>query len=121
MRRFNVTCLLAMLALFGCSTATRVERIGPERGAAPPNCQVVVLERSASPNPSSEAIGKVESHIQRNFFLGGKVSLEDAYKELRAKACELGGDLVHVDDWLDSSAAEMTHLHVWATVYRTPR
>jgi hypothetical protein len=121
MRRFNATCLIAVLALCGCGTATKVERIGPERGAGPRNCQVVVLERSASPNPSSEAIGKVESHIQRNFFLGGKVSPEDVYKELRAKACELGGDLVHVDDWLESAAAEMTHVHVWATVYRTPR
>ena len=114
--------LAAALVLCGCSTATQVERIGPQRPADPANCAVVVLERTESPGPSSEVIGKVESHIQRNFFFGGKVSLkEDAYKELRAKACELGGDLVHIDDALESSAAEMSHVHVWATVYRSPR
>ncbi len=57
--------------------------------------------------------------ILQNFFFGGKVQLEDeAFKELRIKACELGGDGVIIDDSIETSVSEMTHVHVWATVIK---
>ena len=57
--------------------------------------------------------------MKKNLFFGGKVQLEDeAFKELKRKACSLGGDAVLIDDYIESSASEMTHVHVWATVVK---
>ena len=71
------------------------------------------------PNNPYEVIGKIESHIEKNLFFGGKAKLEDeAYKELRLKACGLGGDAVIIDDSIETSAAETSHVHVWATVIK---
>jgi hypothetical protein len=81
-----------------------------------------VLDQHDAPVGAYKVVAQIESHIQRDIFLGGKVSLrDDAYKELRSKACQLGGDVVRIDDSLESSAAEMSHVHVWATVFRTAR
>ena len=88
----------------------------------PENCEVAIFEKPARPNANVEVLAKIESHIKRNFFLGGKVSVkEDAYKELRLRACQLGGDSLIIEDSVESAAAEMTHVHVWATVLRTSR
>jgi hypothetical protein len=58
-------------------------------------------------------IGKFESHIEKNFFFGGKVQLKDeSFKELRIKACSLKGDAVIIDDSIETSVSEMTHVHV---------
>ena len=42
----------------------------------------------------------------------------EVYKELSLKACSLGGDAVIIDDCIQSSVSEMTHIHVWATVIK---
>ncbi len=64
-------------------------------------------------------LAKIEAHVQKNLFFGGRVALEDdAYPELRLKACQLGGDIVIVDDYLASTASEFSHVHVWASVLR---
>ena len=74
------------------------------------------------PSANYQAIAKVESHISKNMFFGGKASLtDDAYKELRAKACQLGGEAILIEDSIETGAAEMTHVHVWATVLRRSR
>jgi hypothetical protein len=111
--------LLAMAQLAGCATATTVTPLGPQLAARTGNCDVNVIDRGGSVPTGHAAIAKIESHIERNLFFGGRVTLlDEAYKELRAKACQLGGDQVRVDDFMESAAAEMTHVHVWATVFR---
>jgi hypothetical protein len=73
------------------------------------------------PSVSFETLGKIESHIAQNFFFGGQARLEDeGYRELRTKACGIGGNAVVIDDHIQTSVSEMTHLHVWATVIRLP-
>lgn len=120
-QRWCAPALLA-LALGACSTVTTVDRQGPAYTAKPSACAVEVVDGRNRPASSYEALAKIESHIQRNIFFGGKVTLlEDAYKELRSKACQLGGDLVVVEDSLESGAAEYSDVHVWATVFRAPR
>jgi hypothetical protein len=82
-------------------------------------CDVQILSRGATLPEDLAPIAQIESHIERNFFLGGRVTLmDDAYKELRTKACEVGAELVRLDDHMESDAAEMTHVHVWATAYK---
>ena len=47
------------------------------------------------------------------------MELEDeAFKELRIKTCELGGDAVIIYDSIETAVSEMTHVHVWATVIK---
>lgn len=105
--------------LAACGTTTTVTPIGPARAPKHESCEVEIAKTSQELPPNRELLAKIESHIQRNIFFGGKVTLiDDAYKELRLKACLLGGDTVLVDDYLESDAAEMTHLHVWASVFR---
>ena len=82
------------------------------------NCEIQFYKDN-QPKRNYEVIGKIESHIEKNIFFGGKVHLEDeAFKELRTKACSLGGDAVIIDDSMETSASEMSHVHVWATVIR---
>ena len=82
----------------------------------------ITFYKDAKPDQAYETVGKIESHIQKNFFFGGKVELEDeAYDELRQKACELGGDAVLIEDYISTAASEVTHIHLWATVVRFAR
>ncbi|MFZ6770663.1 hypothetical protein ACO0LM_26705 [Undibacterium sp. Di26W] len=81
---------------------------------------VDVLEKPALP-VSFEVVGKIETHIKGNIFFGGVVRANDeGYKELRAKACAMGGNAVVIDDLIESSAAEMRHIHIWARVLVIP-
>jgi hypothetical protein len=115
---FATSAVLAA-ALAACSTTTSVTPLGlgqPSRGES---CELQIVKTQQDLPSRRELIGKIESHIQRNFFLGGRATLlDDAYRELRSKAGQLGGDSVLVDDYMESSAAEMTHVHVWASVFR---
>ncbi len=112
--------LLALLA--ACSTVTKVDRVGPDLPAQAGACRVEVVDAGNRAVAAWQLVARIESHIQRNIFFGGRVSLhDDAHKELRSKACLLGGDAVRIDDSLESGAAEMSHVHVWATVFRKPR
>ncbi|MFC5500604.1 hypothetical protein ACFPOE_23880 [Caenimonas terrae] len=112
--------LLPLLALLGaCSTVTKVERVGPDLPARAGACHVDVVGAGSRDVAAYRVVAKIESHIQRNVFFGGRVSLrDDAHAELRAKACALGGDVVRVDDSVESGAAEMSDVHVWATVFK---
>jgi hypothetical protein len=108
---------VALLA--GCATSTVVTPLAPELATRPGACQMKVIDRGGAVPVGHREVARIESHIQRNFFFGGRATLlDDAYRELRAKACEAGGDQVRVDDFMESAAAEMTHVHVWATVFR---
>jgi hypothetical protein len=107
--------------LASCATTTRVERLSSSYPARESGCEVAFFQ-GAKPDAPYEAIGKIESHIARNFFLGGKPQLGgEGNEELRRKACDLGGDAVIVDDFVETSASEMAHLHIWATVIRLPK
>lgn len=111
--------VVAVAQLAGCATSTVVTPLAGNVAARPGTCRANVIERGGAAPRGYEEVAKIESHIKRNFFFGGRVTLlEDAYRELRVKACEVGGDQVRVDDFVESAAAEMTHVHVWATVFR---
>jgi hypothetical protein len=111
--------LVFLVQLAGCATSTVVTSSMPNAPAPSANCRASVIDRGGAVPAGYQEVAKIESHIKRNFFFGGPVTLlDEAYKELRAKACEVGGDHVRVDDFVESAAAEMTHVHVWATVFR---
>lgn len=121
--RAKFTCLGVVLVgvaqLAGCATSTSVTPLAPNLAARVGRCDVNVIDRGGSAPAGFAAIARIESHIKRNFFFGGRVTLlDEAYKELRVKACDVGGDQVRVDDFMESAAGEMTHVHVWATVFR---
>ncbi len=110
--------LSIIILLVGCATTTKVERINSPHKSNEKNCDINFY-KDTKPSKSYEIIGKIESHIKKNLFFGGIVQLEDeAYSELRLKACDLGGDSVVIDDYIETSAAEMSHIHVWATVLK---
>ena len=115
--------VLGALLLASCATTSTVERQGSKHAAKESDCEIAFFDKvDVKPTVPYETIGKVESHIAKNFFFGGRAQLEDeGHRELRAKACEIGGDGVIVEDVLQTSAAEMTHLHIWATVIRLRR
>jgi hypothetical protein len=119
----SFTCVGAAVVvvaqLAGCATSTVVSPLAPNLQAQSGNCHVNVIARGGAVPAGHTQIAKVESHIARNLFFGGRATLlADAYTELRAQACGVGGDQVRVDDFIESAAAEMTHVHVWATVFR---
>ncbi|MFZ6734633.1 hypothetical protein ACO0LG_22070 [Undibacterium sp. Ji42W] len=117
----TVVIVFSMLAFTGCATTTKVETVGAQRLALENTCKVEILEKSALP-PSAITIGKLETHIKGNIFFGGVVRTNDeGYKELRTKVCALGGNAVVVDDLIESSAAEMRHIHIWARALLIPK
>lgn len=106
------------ILLTACATTTKVDNLAENYEAKEKNCEIKFY-KDTKPSEAYESIAKIESHIEKNLFFGGKVQLEDeAYKELRKKACSLGGDAVLIDDCVESSASEMSHVHVWATVVK---
>ena len=107
-----------IVLLSACATMTKVDNLNNNYQAKAKDCEIQFY-KEAKPQKKFEVLGKIESHIKKNFFFGGKVQLEDeAFKELRSNACQLGGDAVIIDDSVQISAAEMTHVHVWATVIK---
>ena len=114
--------LLSILALSSCSTTTKVDQFGSSYPANPENCEIKFFKKIKPPTEPYEQIGKIETHLQKNFFFGGNVHLEDdVFRELRLKACHLGGNAVIIDNQVESSAAEMSHVHVWARVLRVSK
>jgi hypothetical protein len=111
--------LIIAAQLAGCATSTLVIPLVPDVAVSPGGCHANVIDRGGAVPAGYQEIAKIESHIKRNFFFGGRVTLlEDAYRELRVNACQVGGDQVRVDDFVESAAAEMSHVQVWATVFR---
>lgn len=110
--------LALIVLLLACATTTNVDILNSSYQTKDKDCEIQFY-KDAKPQRNYETIGKIESHIKKNIFFGGKVELEDeAFQELRIKACELGGDAVIIDDSIESSGSEMTHVHVWATVIK---
>ena len=115
------TLLSVVTFLFGCSTTTKVDKINPVHQPNKSDCEIA-FHKDTKPLEPYAIVGKIESHIKKNLFFGGTAELEDeAYKELRLKACELGGNSVVIDDYVETAAAEMSHVHVWATVLKLPK
>lgn len=108
--------------LTACATNTAVAVVNdkyqlPEQQAAA-SCSVQFF-RNAKPDSTYEMLAKIESHVQKNFFFGGKATLEDeAYAELRKKTCTVGGNAVLIDDYVESTASEFSHVHVWASAIK---
>jgi hypothetical protein len=121
MKSGNSKLLMILTSLFlltACATTTKVDNLDSAYNAKEKDCEIRFYN-DEKPNNPYEVIGKIESHIEKNLFFGGKAKLEDeAYKELRLKACGLGGDAVIIDDSIETSAAETSHVHVWATVIK---
>ena len=116
--RFPVLALTVITLLSACATATKVDILNPAYVSENKVCEIQFYS-DEKPKRDYESIGKIESHIEKNIFFGGTVKLEDeAFKELRLKACSLGGDSVIIDDSIETSASEMSHVHVWATVIK---
>lgn len=115
----NLLIFLTLIVLLSaCATTTKVDDLGSAYRSKDKDCEIQFY-KDDQPQKNYEAIGKIESHIKKNFFFGGKVQLEDeAFKELRTKACSLGGDAVIIDDSMETSVLEMSHVHVWATVIK---
>jgi hypothetical protein len=96
------------MILSGCATTTKVEKTNFSSQPKEQDCKIVFY-KGAKPSEPYVTLGKIESHIKKNFFFGGTVQLEDeAYTELRTKACDMGGDSVIIDDYIETSAAEMS-------------
>lgn len=116
---YNLLILLVFIVLLSsCATVTKVDKLNSNYQAKDKDCEIHFFNDNR-PGKKYEVIAKIESHIQKNFFFGGKVKLDnEVYKELSLKACSLGGDAVIIDDCIQSSVSEMTHIHVWATVIK---
>jgi hypothetical protein len=100
----------------GCSTVTQVDQLGSQRPPRTVDCQVEIFDKSTVPT-RYETLGAIETHIAGNFFFGGVVRADnEGAKELRKKACALGGNAVVIDDSMESASAEMHHVHIWARV-----
>ena len=113
-----VIFFISIFLLAACATTTKVDKLGYDYVAKDKNCEIQFF-KDVQPQKNHEKIGKIETHIEKNLFFGGTVQLEDeAFKELSIKACILGGDAVIINDYIETSAAEMTHVHVWATVIK---
>ena len=109
---------IGVFLLTSCSTVTKVE--SPNTGIKPRvnNCNITFFN-GTTPKKNFITLSKVETHIKINFFFGGKVNLDDdAFDELRDKGCELGGDAVIIDDFIETEVLEYTHIHVWATIIK---
>lgn len=107
-----------ILLLTACATHTTVTVIDNKYQPAGNSCNVQFFAQS-KPTTSYETVAKIESHVQKNMFFGSTAKLEDdAYAELHRKACAIGGNAVVIDDYVESTASEFSHVHVWATVIR---
>lgn len=109
--------ILLLAIITGCSTTSKVTKLESADSISPDSCEVQIAEKPPPILPY-ETLGKIETHVQRNLFFGGRASLDDAYDELRVKACQLGGNMVIINDHIESSASEFSHVHVWATVLK---
>ncbi|MFZ6656894.1 hypothetical protein [Undibacterium sp. TJN19] len=119
LRTFFVFFLIFQLS--GCATVSKVETVGDIQPVLADKCQIEIIDKSALPI-GSKIIGNIETHIKGNIFFGGVVRTNDeGYKELRIKSCALGGNAVVIDDVIESSAAEMRHIHIWARVLIIPK
>ena len=121
MRHYCINLILSMaiIVLFSaCATRIKVDKLTFENQPKVKDCEIQFFN-DTQPQKNYDLIAKIELHIKKNIFFGGEVQLEDEiYKELRSKACELGGDAVIIDDHIEISASEMTHVHAWATVVK---
>ena len=107
-----------ILLLTACATSTTVSVTDNKYQSTDTFCNIQFFNKS-KPNSSYETLAKIESHIQKNMFFGRTAKLEDdAYAELKEKACAVGGNAVVIDDYVESSASEFSHVHVWATAIR---
>jgi hypothetical protein len=116
---FTAIGWLLVLVLSGCSSNIKVNQLDASYPANPENCEIQFYLKTMPTEQACGSLAKIEAHVQKNLFFGGRTDLEDdAYPELRAKACQLGGDVVVIDDHVTSTASEFSHLHVWASVLR---
>ena len=103
----------------GCSTPTGSSSPAEAASRKPSKCAIEFFaDENRRPERPYTLVIKTESHVQRNIFFGGKATLDEAYRDLRKQACQLGADAVIVDDHVESVATEFSHVHVWASLVR---
>jgi hypothetical protein len=92
MKRALVLVLLALLA--GCGTASSSATMGAPRAARAENCDLTLVAwQDVQPGgkyASYELVGMI--HVRAS--AGAQATDEDVKKEVRPKACALGGELV---------------------------
>jgi hypothetical protein len=119
---------LVLALLSACSTTSTVEMVDARTHANVTESADVAacwasfkFFKKETPDGEFETLAKIESHVQRNFFFGRDAKLEDAaYDELKTKTCKMGGNAVIINDYVESRAAEFSHVHVWATSVKLP-
>lgn len=111
---------LVFAALGACSSSTRLSVPSAAPAVSQKGCVVdIYADKNQKPDRAYRELSKAESRIRRNIFFGGKATLEDdAYAELRLQACKIGADAVIIEDYIVSSAAELSHVYVWAVLVR---
>ncbi|MEI7613979.1 MAG: hypothetical protein WCK63_13845 [Betaproteobacteria bacterium] len=108
------------LLLSACATSTTVTVTG-NTNQPMDSCNIQFFNHS-KPSSSYETLAKIESHVQKNMFFGRTAKLEDdTYDELRQKACAIGANAVVINDYVESTAAEFSHVHVWASAIKLNR
>jgi len=111
--------MLGMLLLSACTTNTTLTVADRKYQPVEASCAIRFFTHGKRPPSAYESLAKIESHIQKNMFFGKTAKLEeDAYAELKTKACSVGGNAVLIDDYVESTAAEFSHVHVWATAIK---
>jgi hypothetical protein len=109
-----------VLVAWACSTKTTLTAPPASNARTAGDCRVEIYpDRKKKPERPYEIITRAESHVQRNFFFGGKATLDDdAYTELRKQACRVGADAILIEDVIESKASEFSHIHLWAELVR---
>jgi hypothetical protein len=107
--------LALLMLLSACSTTSTVDVVDAKNQPNQPDCAVKFFKK-IKPEGKYDTLAQIESHVQQNFFFGGDAKLEaEAYAELKKKTCSVGGNAVIINDYVESRAAEFSHVHVWAT------
>lgn len=110
--------IFCLALLSACATNTSLTVADKKYPPIETACDIRFFTAS-KPIAAYETLAKIESHVQKNMFFGKTAKLEaDAYAELKDKACSVGGNAVVVDDYVESTAAEFSHVHVWATAIK---
>lgn len=99
-------------------TKSEVENLGFLYLPKEDNCTITFLT-SKKPKMTYEVIGNVKTTIIRNMgYRLKETPRQDLDNELRKQACILGGDIVSIDEIVDTSTEESARLQAWSTIIK---
>jgi hypothetical protein len=114
----HLCIVLSLFIVSGCAKSVTVSEVYNQQPVKASTCLVNVFSEQ-KPQLQFTELASINAHIQVNMFGASRKSMvAKAIKELKAKACELGGDAIIITDSIESSAAEFSHLRTWATVIK---